>query len=425
MKPNSLAAALTAATLLLAAATNAAAQSNAKARAEVFDAVVKTVSEQFYDPAFHGVNWPDVHARYRVRPGGVTSDVELQRLIEQMLGELRSSHLYVYRTVPGSSGVGFAARIEPVDGVDTVLELAPLSDARAKGLKPGDRLVDGVSALNGPAGTVADVKVQRCDGSTTQLKIRRERWQFPLEHPGWRWSRIRIAADKVIGYIRIDRFDDGAAELADEAMAELGRTQGLVIDIRANSGGNISALRLASYFVERGDPSFALLSRPYLQKLGRAVTAADIAAAPKVIGRYRGGDVAEALSKGGGAATFHLENLGDKRYRAPVVVLLGPGTASAAEGFAWGMKTWSNARLIGAPTAGAILSGEDFDIAPGWSLTVPVAGHWSADAEDLNDKAVTPHEVVPETRADLCVGRDAGAELAVAILAGVRAQVAN
>jgi carboxyl-terminal processing protease len=151
------------------------------------------------------------------------------------------------------------------------------------------------------------------------------------------------------------------------------------------AGGNISAMRLASYFVDRGGPSFALLSRPYLQKLGRAVTAADIAAAPKVIGRYRGGDVAEALSKGGGAATFYLEDLGDKRYRSPVVVLLGPGAGSAAEGFAWGMKSWSDARLVGAPTAGAILSGEDFDIAPGWGLTVPVAGHWSATGEDLNE----------------------------------------
>jgi carboxyl-terminal processing protease len=102
-------------------------------------------------------------------------------------------------------------------------------------------------------------------------------------------------------------------------------------------------MRLA-YFVDRGGPSFALLSRPYLQKLGRAVTAADIAAAPKVIGRYRGGDVAEALSKGGGAATFYLEDLGDKRYRSPVVVLLGPGAGSAAEGFARGMKSWSDAR---------------------------------------------------------------------------------
>jgi carboxyl-terminal processing protease len=171
------------------------------------------------------VSWPDVHARYRARLGEATSDVELQRLIEQMLGELKSSHLYVYRTIPGSSGAGLGARIEPIDGVDTVLELAPLSDARAKGLRPGDQILGGVAALNGPAGAIADVKVKRCDGTTTQLKIRRERWQFPLEHPGWRWSRIRVTPDKVIGYIRVDRFDDGAAALADEAMAELGRTQ--------------------------------------------------------------------------------------------------------------------------------------------------------------------------------------------------------
>jgi hypothetical protein len=37
--------------------------------------------------------------------------------------------------------------------------------------------------------------------------------------------------------------------------------------------------------------------------------------------------------------------------------------------------------------------------------------------EDLNDKPVTPHEGVSETRADLCAGRDKGAERAMAILA--------
>jgi carboxyl-terminal processing protease len=201
-------------------------------------------------------------------------------------------------------------------------------------------------------------------------------------------------------------------------MQELSLTQGLVIDIRTNSGGNISAMRLASYFIDHDGPAFALMSRPYLEKLGRPVTAADVASAPKVIGRYRGEDVMEALSKGHGAATFYAEDLGDKRYRAPVAVLIGQGTGSAAEGFAWGMKTYSHARLVGAPTAGAILSGEDFEVAPSWNLTVPVAGHWSAAGEDLNDKPVTPHETVPQTRADICAGRDRGVERAIAIIAG-------
>lgn len=406
-----------AAASILLVAFSAAAETPEEARAKVFDGVVKTISEQFYDPAFHGVDWPAVQARYRARLAEVADDPGLQKLITQMLAELKSSHLYVSRMTPGSTGVSLSARIEPVDGIDTVLELAPLSDARAKGLRPGDRIVGGVNALVGRAGSLVDVTVQRCDGANARLKIRRESWQFPEEHPGMRWARVRVAPDKVIGYIRVDRFDDGAAELADQAMEELARTQGLVIDIRANSGGNISAMRLASYFIE-GSPAFALLSRPYLQALGRPVTPADIAAAPKVIGRYRGDDVGEALSKGGGAALFQVEDLGARRYRGPVVVLIGPLTGSAGEGFAWGMKTWSKARLVGAPTAGAILSGEGFDIAPGWSLTVPTAGHWSLSAENLNDKAVTPHESVPETRADLCSGRDRGAERAMAILTG-------
>jgi carboxyl-terminal processing protease len=407
----------TAAASLLLVAFSAAAETPEETRAKVFDGVVKTISEQFYDPAFHGVDWSAVQARYRARLTEVTDDAGLQRLITQMLGELKSSHLHLSRTTPGINGVNLGARIEPVDGADTVLELAPLSDARAKGLRPGDRIVGGVTALVGPAGSIADVTVQRCDGANARLKIRRERWLFPEEHPGMRWARIRVAPDKVIGYIRVDRFDDGAAELADQAMEELARTQGLVIDIRTNSGGNVSFMRLASYFIE-GTPGFALLSRPYLQALGRRVTPADIAAAPKVIGRYRGDDVAEALSKGRGAALFQFEDLGEKRHRAPAVVLMGPQTGSAAEGFAWTMKMWSKVRLVGAPTAGAILSGEDFDIAPGWSLTVPTAGSWSMSAESFNDKAVTPHESVPATRADLCAGRDRGAERAMAILTG-------
>lgn len=383
---------------------------------QVFDAAWKTVNENFYDPHFHGADWAAIRARYRPRLAGVTDDAALQKLIGAMLGELKSSHLYISRTTPGANGVGIGARIEKLEGVDTVLEIAPLSDSRAKGLKVGDRIMGGTAALSGPAGSIAQVTVQRCDGTTARLAIRRERWAFPLEHPGFRWSRLRISPDKVLGYIRVDRFDDGAAERADEAMAELAGTHGIVIDVRANSGGNISALQLASYFADGASDGAALFTRPYLEKLGHPVTAADIAAAPKVTGRYY--EVYKVLTEGGGGAVWQFVDMGEKRYRKPVVVLIGRETGSAGEGFAMAMKMKTRARLIGEPTAGYILSGEDFDIAPGWSLTVPTAGNWSPDGENLGDKPVTPHETVAETRADLCAGRDRGAERAVAILTG-------
>lgn len=404
-----------AAALALALTTAAAARgaTPAETRAQVFEAAWTAVDESFYDPHFHGADWAAIHERYRAQLAGVTDDTGLQRLITAMLGELKSSHLYVSRTTPGASGMGVGVRTEMIEGAETVVELAPLSDAAVKGVKVGDRL----TVANGPAGSLADVSVQRCDGTKAQLKVRGERWSFPLRHPGFEWSRLRVAPDRVIGYIRIDRFDDGAAELADQAMADLARTQGIVIDVRANSGGNISALRLASWFIEGGGPGVALFGRPYLQTLGHPVTAADIAKAPKVAGRYTDEGVYNAITEGNGAAVFLLDDLGAKRYRGPVVVLIGPETGSAAEGFAWAMKTRSAARLIGQRTSGYILSGQDFDIAPGWSLTVPTAGLWSPAGEDLGDRAVTPHEALPApTRAEVCAGRDRAAERAVAIL---------
>ena len=402
----------------LAAQASAAAPSPAESRAQVFEAAWKTVDENFYDPAFLGTDWKAMGARYRTRLPGVTDDAGLQRLIAAMLAEVKSSHLHVSRTTPGVNPVGLGARIEPIEGADTVLELAPLADTRVKGLRVGDRIVGGAAALAGPAGSIADVSVQRCDGTTARLKIRRERWAFPEAHPGFWWSRLRVSPDKVLGYIRIDRFDDGAAPLADQAMAELAGTQGLVIDVRNNSGGNISSLRLASYFIQEGGPAVALFARPYLEALGHPVTAADVAKAPAFSGRYETSGVLSAVQEGRGGAVFQFEDLGAKRYAKPVVVLIGPNTGSAGEGFALAMKLKTRATLVGAPTAAVVLSGEDFEIAPGWSLTVPTAGLWGPDGADYGDKPVTPHETLPERSADLCAGRDRGAERAVAILTG-------
>lgn len=410
------AAALAAATLLATPA--AAAEPAAQTREQVFDATWQAVNQVFYDPGFRGVDWSAVGARYRTRLTDVSDDAELARFLNEMLGELKSSHLSIARTSPGANGVGIGARIERVEGVDTVLELAPLSDAGAKGLRVGDRLPGGEAAIKGPAGSMAEVAVDRCDGTTDRLSIRRERWAFPLRHPGFEWSRIRVAPDRMLGYIRIDRFDDGAADLADQAMAALAKTQGIVIDVRANTGGNVSALRLAEYFARQEGPAVALLSRPYLERLGRPVTAADIAQAPQVSGRYTGEEVFEALQKHDGVVVFRLQDLGERRYRGPVVVLMGPVTSSAAEGFAMAMRRQTHARLIGEPSAGYILSGETVEVAPGWRLTVPTAGVWNGEGEDVGDLPVKPHETVAQTRADLCAGRDPAAERAVEILTG-------
>lgn len=389
---------------MAALAAPATAQENEYAR--LFDALWSTVNENFYDPHFRGTDWAAQRERYRPRAATARTDAEFRTLASQMLGEIQSSHLYISPPAPARRGAGIGARFMPIGGDVVVAEVAPLSDAYRQGLRPGDRLLSSQDDLRGDVGTNAALRVRSCDGRRRTLNIRREQAFWPPEHPGFRWRQIRTGADQRIGYMRIDRFDDGAAALADQAMAEFENVNAIIIDVRNNSGGNVSAMRLVSYF-NGGMPEAGviLLARPYLEALGRPVTAADIAAAPRVDRAHTTADVFNAIGANNGGAAFWTDP-NERQFNGPVFVLIGEETGSAAEGFAWTMRLRTRARLIGTQTAGALLSSESFDIGEGWSVTIPVHGLWGPDGVDYGDRAVPPHEVVAPARADLCAGRD-------------------
>ena len=413
------AAGLAALVLAIGAAGSAAAQGAQKGDyPALFDQVWKTIDEGFYDPTFGGRDWKAIGARYRARLAGVRDDKGFAALAGEMLGELKVSHLHLSPpSTSTASGAGIGVETREIAGARTVVEVAPLSDAWAKGLRPGDVLAGEPEALRGPLGSTATVAVRSCDGRARTLSVRRERALWPPAKPGFTWSTIATGPGARFGYLRIDRFDDGAAEIADQAMADLGKTQGLIIDVRRNSGGNASALRLASYFTRPGErPSFALFAQPWLKALGRPVTAEDVRKGPRIVRAYTTEAVQKAVGDNNGAAVFYIEDLGDKRYAGPVVVLIGEDTGSAAEGFAWTMREETSARLIGRQSAGALLSSDTVELRGGWKLTLPIQGIWGADGRDYGDKAVPPHEVVPLTRADLCAGRDPDLQRAMAVL---------
>lgn len=400
---------------LAAAAPAAAAQENGTDYRRLYEALWTTVNEQYYDPHFRGADWREIGARYRPRAGTVRSDDAFAALAREMLAEVPSSHLFIVRPSPSAGTVGIGASHAPLDGAEIATEVVPLSDAWRQGLRPGDRLLT-TETLRGAVGSRAPVDVEGCDGRRRRLSIRRESVFWPPEHPGFRWRGISTGDHVRIGYLRIDRFDDGAAELADRAMEELGDAQALVIDLRGNTGGNASSLRLASYFAPGAEASFVLLARPYLAALGHPPTAADIAAVPRVEGAYTTEAIMAAVIANNGGATFWTEAV-DQPFRRPVYLLIGPDTGSAAEGFAWYMKMRTPARLIGRPSAGALLSSESISIGGGWKVTLPVHGIWGPDGRDFGDRAVEPHVAVNWTREDLCAGRDPDLDLALRMAA--------
>lgn len=377
----------------------------------LFESLWSAVNEQFYDPHFRGADWAAIGARYRPRAAAARNDDDFAALAGQMLAELPSSHLYILRPATSRGAVGIGAETTNIDGTEIVTQVVPISDAWRQGLRPGDRLL-APDAVRGAIGTNATVEIESCDHRHRRLAIRRESALWPPEHPGFRWRQITTGAGRSIGYMRIDRFDDGAAGLADQAMEELGETNAIIIDLRANSGGNASALRLASYFGPGAEPGVILLARPYLTALGHPPTAADLADVPRVDRAYTNEAIFGAMSAHHGGAAFWTETVA-RPYRRPVFLLIGPDTGSAAEGFAWYMRVRTPARLIGRTTAGALLSSDRVEIGQGWRVVIPVHGDWGPDGQDYGDRAVPPHVTVSWTRADLCTGRDPDMEEAL------------
>lgn len=392
----------TAMVAVLAASTVAA---PAQRYERLYEALWTAVNDNFYDPHFRGTNWAAQRERYRARANAADSDAEFLAVASEMLSQINSSHLHISPPTPTVGGAGIGARFTQMGDDLVVTQVAPLSDAHTQGLRAGDRLLSERDALSGALGTSASLRIRTCDGQRRTLNVRREHAFWPPEHPGFRWSQIRVGADRRVGYMRIDRFDDGAAALADQAMAELDGVGAIIIDVRNNSGGNVSALRLASYFGPGAESAVILLARPYLQALGRPVTAADIAAAPRVDHAYTTEAVFDALMRHNGGAAFWTDAI-ERRFTGPVFVLISEETGSAAEGFAWYMRERTQAKLIGTQTQGALLSSNRFDLGEGWSVTIPVHGNWGADGQDYGDRAVPPDETIAPTREDLCAGRD-------------------
>ncbi|HKR13460.1 MAG TPA: S41 family peptidase [Pyrinomonadaceae bacterium] len=322
---------------------------------EVFKQGWSYLRDNFYDAGFHGANWNQVRAEYEPLIAGSRTPDEMRRLLNLMVGELNASHLGA-GTPPGGNqpttgrlGLRFDRREYETNGRLRITEVIALSPAAIAGtIKAGDYLlaVDG-SAVN--AGANLDELLSYKIGRRISLTIssdgvaRREVVVRPVNAATERgllyrqWVErnreyVARASNGRLGYAHM--FDMSSASLAQlyvDLDAENYAKDGVVIDVRNNSGGFVNV-----YAID------VLARRGYLTMSLRGLT-------------------------GTPARTV----LGQRALNRPTILVTNQHSLSDAEDFAEGYRTLRLGQTVGEPTAGWIIYTWNQGLIDGTSFRLP------------------------------------------------------
>jgi len=271
--------------------------------------------------------------------------------------------------------------------------VAPLagSPAERAGLRSGDLVLaaDGISLdgltvdgardrIRGPKGSVVTLTVQRDEAEPFALEITRD---VILQEE----VETRDLADGRVGYVRLNGFSDrGADELEAALRAHVAAgVGGIVLDLRGNPGGYVTAARdVASQFIGSG----VVFSE---QEADGTTTPTD------------------ALP--GGAVTDPS---------LPVIALIDGGSASASEIVAGALQDTGRATLVGETTfgKGTVQQWQELP-GEGGAFRLTVARWLTPDGRWIHDVGIVP-DVAVELPAELGPDEDPVLDRALEILGG-------
>ncbi|MDO8666625.1 MAG: S41 family peptidase [Gemmatimonadales bacterium] len=262
---------------------------------------------------------------------------------------------------------GVGLRIVRIRGGIQVWRVIPGGPAEAAGVQRGDRIVqvgdsltDGwttdrvANLLTGVPGTIAHVTLTR--------HLTGERYALDLTRAVISVSAVPYVTmlEGGIGYVPVQRFSDrSAADVAGaiQRMRAAGATS-YILDLRGNQGGSLDqAVRMTNLFIEAGRPIVEVASRHTSDTL-------------------RG--VRPPLLAG----------------RAPLVVLVDSGSASAAEIVAGALQDYDRALVLGTNTFGKGVVQGAYNLPDGWIVKL-TTGRWFTPAG----------RPLQRTRADSALGR--------------------
>jgi tricorn protease len=380
---------------------------------QMFDEAARLMRDHFWTADMAGVDWAAEQERYRPLVDAVGSYDDLVDLLWELQGELGSSHAYVSaRGRPGNGGGRPAflgadlARIESsgessggssgdADGwrIERVLPpetsapaarsplAAPGVDVRAGDVllevagRPVDPDLGPAPLLAGTAGTLTELTVRR-GAELRRVVVRPLADETELRYQDWVAGRRAFVTERSggrLGYLHVpDMMAPGWAQLHRDLSREIAR-DGLVLDVRINSGGHTSQL--------------------IVEKLARRVTAWRVA-------RHRP------------PRTYPFD-----APRGPVVAVADELSASDGDIVTVAIKRRGIGPVVGVRTWGGVIGIDGrYGLVDGTGVTQPRYSHWFDDLGwGVENHGVDPDVEVVVRPQDWAAGRDPQLERAVDI----------
>jgi tricorn protease len=364
---------------------------------QMFGDAWRTMKYRFYDAKMHGHDWDAMKVRYEPLVEHVGDRQELLNVINEMIGELNASHT---GAAPGGRGggggvstgyLGFDLEADAKAGrykVTHVYEDGPADKDWVK-VSVGDYLlaIDGKpvktgdeywALLNHRLNRKVEVTLNSTPAEAGAWKTRiapiTQGAQSQLRYERWVKAR-RAQVDKLsgarIGYLHIQAMNQPSLLRFEKELRENRNKEALVIDQRWNGGGNIDQELLA-----------ILVQREYQ------------------IWQPRGTEPAPRPFAG---------------FFGPKVVMQNWRSGSNAEMFPAGFRSLGLGKVVGQPTAGAVIGTGSYSLIDGSTVRTPGTGVFLADRQRTNmeNYGVPPDIFVENTPEDNLAGRDREIEVAV------------
>ncbi|WP_396099879.1 carboxyl-terminal processing protease CtpZ [Cyanobium sp. WAJ14-Wanaka] len=331
----------------------------------------RLVNQSYVDPdRFEQVNWKQL--RQKALEKQITTANQAYEAIEAMLAPLGDPYTRLLR--PGEyatlrsntqgtvSGVGLQLGLRPGD--QQIVVIAPLdgSPAAAAEIQSGSEVlrVNGevveelglektAGALRGPAGSSVLLVLRSPQGKEREVELIREEVNLqPVR------SRVLKRDGHSLGYLRITQFAELVPSQTAEALESLKGQgiEGLILDLRNNSGGLVSAgVDIANSFLD-----------------GQAIV--------------------ETQDRGGISATQVAQT--GQLYEGPMVTLVNGGTASASEILAGALQDDGRSALMGSRTFGKGLIQTLINLGDRSGLAVTVARYLTPSGRDIQNQGIVP-----------------------------------